>query len=643
MKIFGPPLLASLQTLPSSNSRAQEVSAGAGTRLVDGAGERKLTLSRYTNGTVEVVVSPPPPTQLVLSGGGAKGIAFPGVIQALETDHKLKAIQVISGSSAGAISAALLASGMNAEAFDTLSDNINLPDLLNTTNHLGKELQKASTLIGKGAGHVPKIGKYAQPLWTLLPRLQSKAAPLEELLRSEARKSILAHIAHLPRDTRTASVMAIADKLGAGGATTFRDLDVLSQHIPEIKRLNITGTGMFNGRPQLVVFNASLTPDKDIARAAHISGSLPIVFEAPVEEGLAFQENDEKSVFKDGGLLLNTPVSDLYERSFPESGLDTTENLIIKFESGQPKAPLDRGGKLTGFVDLVTGVAHTAAHELQEAKIKAFCDQTVTLPLNTDKGDFRGKINGTINFTMPIDVKNHLQALAQAVVHKHLENRAAVREHHQFASLDQAVLAMDDAMLASAMPALKKDPASTQVLQFRQLANGALQAVDTAITEANQAPALKLTPQLGAALRNLDALASSPEQIKWLGIKLNTAENRNYQQLLQAMAKEPGQGANLSKVLTSALSEMKKRDIAVIADNITREVIYPSLYRSGQPDANIALLRHVEESLSTATSACEVNQALDSLIDNYTARNKPWKQQLSSTTVEMAKAWRIPT
>ena len=124
MKIFSLPPLTSLQTLPSSNSRAQEVSACAGTRLVDGAGERKLTLSRYTNGAVEVVVSPPPPTQLILSGGGAKGIAFPGVVQALETAHELKAIQVISGSSAGAISAALLASGMNAEAFDTLSDSI---------------------------------------------------------------------------------------------------------------------------------------------------------------------------------------------------------------------------------------------------------------------------------------------------------------------------------------------------------------------------------------------------------------------------------------------------------------------------------------------------------------------------------------
>ena len=32
---------------------------------------------------------------------------------------------------------------------------------------------------------------------------------------------------------------------------------------------------MFEGRPQLVVFNASHTPDLEVAQAAHISGFLP--------------------------------------------------------------------------------------------------------------------------------------------------------------------------------------------------------------------------------------------------------------------------------------------------------------------------------------------------------------------------------
>ena len=625
---------------PLTHNKAQP--PGTATRLVEAAGERKLSLSRYSDGTVEVTLSAPAATRLVLSGGGAKGIAYPGVVQALEESGALRSIQVISGSSAGGISAALIASGMDAKAFDTLSDSINLPDLLNSKNPVLEWVQKANSSLGKVAGRVPgQAGNLSQLLFTLLPRLQSKAEPLEEMLRNESRKSILTHIANLPRDTRPAALMAIADKLSAGGATTFADLHLLSQHLPAIKQLNITGTGMFDGRPQLVVFNASLTPDMDIARAAHISGSLPVVFSQPVEQGLAFQERAGKTAFQDGGLLLNIPDNDLYERTFPDSPLSMTEKLIIKFEPAKSPVQPARGGIGSSLVDAFTGVAHTAAHQFQTTRIKALDDQTVILPLNTDKGDFRGKLNGTINFTMPLDVKNHLQALSRHVVNEHLERRAAVREQHHFASLDEAVLAMDDEMFNNAKPLLERDPASRDVLRFRQSAGQALQALDTLLAEASEAPVLTLTPSLGAALRNLDALASRPEHIEWLGMKLNAADNRNYQQLLQAMSTDATQG--LSKVITRAVAEMKKRDIAVIADNLTREVIYPSLFRPGQPDANVNLLRRAEHSLARATTASEVNHVLDDIIEHYVARNKPWTQHLHSTTVEMARAWRIPT
>ncbi|MBC3340011.1 type III secretion system effector protein exou, partial [Pseudomonas proteolytica] len=80
----------------------------------------------------------------------------------------------------------------------------------------------------------------------------------------------LAHIASMPEANRPPEVTKIADRLSTGAGPTFRDLEVLSRHIPAIKQLNITGTGMFDGRPQLVVFNASLTPDMDITRAALI-------------------------------------------------------------------------------------------------------------------------------------------------------------------------------------------------------------------------------------------------------------------------------------------------------------------------------------------------------------------------------------
>ncbi|WP_294739020.1 patatin-like phospholipase family protein [uncultured Pseudomonas sp.] len=614
------------------------------TTLVENAGERKLTLARASSGQTHVALSPGPIKHLVLSGGGAKGIAFPGVVQALEEKNVLAGIKVISGSSAGAISAAVLASGMDAKAFETLSNNLELPELLNSKNPLVAWLQNASSKLGKLAGRLPgPAGNISQLLFTMLPRLQTEAQPLEELVRNESRKSILAHIANTPRQTRPAEVMKIADKLSAGGAPTFGDLAVLSRHIPAIKQLNITGTGMFDGRPQLVVFNASLTPDMDIARAAHISGSLPVLFKSPSEKGHGFQASAEETAFKDGGLLLNTPASGVVDPVFPESPLSKSESLVIDFESEAPAKPKDRGGIGDSLADGITGTPHSAAEAYQNARLKAMADQRVTLPLNTDKGDFRGLLNGTVNFTMTAEQKKNLQVLARKAVETHMENRAAVREQHSFGSLDEAVLAMDDEMFASAQAGLEKDKAAGDVLLFRKSALQVLQTLDNAITEANQAKhTLTITPKIASALRNLDALARRPEHVEWLGRRLNAAGSPNFQQLLQVMTKPSGDKTAMSKVMTSAVAEMKRRDIAVIAGNFTREVIYPSLFRPGQPDSNVALLRQAEYELTKVATPAEFNRVLDTIINNYRARNKPWKKAFSSSTIEMAKAWRLP-
>lgn len=503
----------------------QKIDQDLKTPLVKGVGERKLSLYRQGDGQVEVVLSPPPPTHLVLSGGGAKGIAFPGMVQALEDASTLPGIKVISGSSAGAISAALLASGTGAKAFEKLSNSLKLPELLNSQNPMIAKLQNASAEIGKLAGRLPgAAGNIAQLLFTLVPRLQTEAQPLEDLIGNEARKSLLAQIAETRRENRPADVMKIADRLSEGKGPTFRDLEVLSRHIPAVKQLNITGTGMFNGRPQLVVFNASTTPDMDIARAAHVSGSLPGLFKNPKEEGHAFQEHAEHTAFQDGGLLVNTPSSAVIDPPFPASPLSKTESLVITFESENP-GPAKGGSVKSSVVDKLIGVAHAAAGGYQDDKLKAQADQTVVLPLKSAKGDFRGLLGGTVNFTMTDDQKKHLQASARTAVSAHLEKRADLRERYQFRSLDEAVLAMDEKMLASVEHDLKKDPAANDVLMFRKSAQQALQTLEAAITEANQASdKLTVTPKVAAALRNLDGLARAPSMSSgWDGVLMQPA------------------------------------------------------------------------------------------------------------------------
>lgn len=641
MKVFN--AIATLQ--PSLNKEAfSPTHQTVETPLVEGVGARNVTLLRDHQGRVDVFLSAPAVTSLVLSGGGAKGIAFSGVVRALEDAQKLEGIQSISGSSAGAISAALIASGMGAQAFDRLSDSIDLPSLLNSKDVVTAWMQDASSTLGKLVGRLPgAAGNISQLLMTLLPRLQTEALPLEEVIRNESRQSILEHIAQTPRETRPGEVMHIADKLSAGAAPTFGDLDVLSRHIPAIKQLNITGTGMFAGRPQLVVFNASLTPQMDIARAAHISGSLPLVFKSPEERGHGFQTSTETTAFKDGGMLLNTPAPGVVDRAFPESPLTKSESLIVKFESDAADARTRSGSFFSSLADRITGVPHSAAGAFQDKKLEAFAEQIVTLPLKTEKGDFRGLLTGTVNFTMQDEHKQHLQAKARQAVDAHLERRSTALERHSFQSLDDAVLAMDDAMLASVQPALQKDPAAADVLTFRKNAQQALHALDGAIIEANQANgALVFTPKILSALRNLDALARRPEQIDWLGRRLNVASQRNFQQLLQVAAKQIASGAlPMSKVIGSAVAEMSVRDIAMKAESFTREVIYPSLFRPGQPDANVELLHRAAQDLAWSSTPTEFNRVLDTISDRYKARNKPWDRMSSATTVEQAKAWRV--
>ncbi|AVE05916.1 patatin-like phospholipase family protein [Pseudomonas palleroniana] len=629
-----------VSTSPVQSSFPQALEQAVKTPLLKEVGPRKLSLHRYSDGRVKVVLSPPAVSHLVLSGGGAKGIAFPGVLQALEQANKLPGVKVISGSSAGAISATLIASGMGAQAFGELSNSIDLPSLLNSQDPVTAWLQTISSELGKLAGRLPgAAGNISQLLLTLLPRLQTEASPLEEMIRNESRKSILAHIAAMPGAKPPAEVMKIAARLRAGGAPTFRDLEVLSRHIPAIKSLNITGTGMFDGRPQLVVFNASLTPDMDIARAARISGALPGLFKSPEEQGHAFQAQAQITAFQDGGLLANTPAPGVIGGAVAQGPLNRPESLVVEFESAAA-GPKKSGGFFSHLVDRFTGTPHAAAGAYQEQQLKAYRDQTVTLPLKTNKGDFRGLLNGTVNFTMTPEQKQELQARSRQAVAGHLDQRAQAREVHEFPSLESAVLAMDDELLAGVQTELQKDPAAAQVLMFRRHAQQALHALDSAISEANQAGgALKVTPKVAAALRNLDALARKPEHIEWLAQRLSAPGQRNFQQLLQVAAK---QASPLSKVMSSAVAEMKRRDIAVKAENFTREVIYPSMRRPGQSKANLELLQRSARDLADATTPAEFNRVLDGIIEHYGARNKPWSKPVRSTTVEMAKAWRIP-
>ncbi|WP_206665154.1 patatin-like phospholipase family protein [Aeromonas sobria] len=605
--------------------------------ICEGCGPRQVTITRQQDGSASVILARPPISSLVLSGGGAKGAAYPGAIQALEAQGKLEGIRTLSGSSAGAITAALLAAGMNASEFKALSDEMDFISLLDSpvkkislAQHMSGETGKtiASVLEKLKLG---KIGSFVQLLSNLLPRLKSDAVPLERILKQESSRSVLAQLKAHPELATRPEVASIRQRLEQGGGVTFGDLALLGRHIPAIKELNITGTGMFDGRPQMILFNASLTPDMEIARAAHISGSFPVVFSRPEEQHQPFLAQGERLSLQDGGVMINVPVPELIHPETRGASIAEHENLILKFEEEGGK-PADRGTRKGAIADWVVGAPVGARSALQTRGLDAFADQIVTVPLKSERGDFSGTFSGTLNFTMSDADKQHLQGKLAEVVGQHLEARESSRKDYQFPDLESALLALSDRDFAAV--ARESSPDAQATVLFRQAAQEQLSVLVASVLNQDPSVRLELSGSLAQALEQLGSLADSPARQQWLAAQLNQADNA----ALARMLDTPSPAGRFT-ALDMGKEEASRRQVATVAHNIIQEVIYPALFRPGQPDSNVALLRKTEYALIAAIAPTQVNEALQELADNYGARNKPWSKPLSSTTVTQALAW----
>ena len=592
------------------------------------AGARRITLAEHADGTSSLELAPPPIRKLILSGGGAKGVAYSGAVTALDSLGVLPQIVAVHGSSVGAVTAALIASGMDAARFDELSDSTDLLSLLDSPNENVSWLQRGFARVGEMAEKAlpGTVGGFTRLLLSVLPRVQSEALPLQTLIRDQARAAALALI----DDAHPAEVLAVRERLQAGGVVTFGDLAVLNRHIPQVKHLNITGTAMLGELSQLVVFSDALTPDLDIAVAAHVSASLPVVFRQPKRGGFEFQELDELTFFQDGGVMLNTPVPQLIDPALATDLLSGSDMLILKFEK-KPSSS-ERGGLKKLLTDWLAGGEVSAGREYQNLSLKAFAAQTVIVPLRTEKGDFSGVLDGTLNFTMSPEIKNHLQERLEQAVRAHLNERVTRRERYQFASLTEALLSLDDDMLADIGRHAVANSVVAETTAWRALARGVLERLNT------QAQAFDVTHgELQATISQLDALAKDELHVQWLALELNRYDQPGAGRLLASL-----HGQNLpSIVLGAALREARRREIRVIAGNIRKAVIFPSLHLMWQTHDNTELLLRADQILLRATQAAEINRALDEIIAGYRSRNRLPGKLWTPKTVELATAWKI--
>lgn len=233
------------------------------------------------DGSYTVLEPAPAITNLVLRGGGMKGIGYIGVVNALERLNLLPSVQRIAGTSAGAINAACIAVGMSATELKTLNDTLDMQEQMGTGS--------------KASDQLVTLGKNMNPFAKSATRLLET---LDVTFRDTIERRVNADIVQcsaLSSNDKQQLLNLLASKQHS---ITFGDLRRLTQAVPGCFK-ELTLVGYDSTHKKVIYFNADTYPDLAIAAAARISMSIPFIFKPVYLDG-------KKMV--DGGVGSNLPT-----------------------------------------------------------------------------------------------------------------------------------------------------------------------------------------------------------------------------------------------------------------------------------------------------------------------------------------------
>jgi len=274
------------------------------------------------------------------SGGGAKGAIYSGAHEALSKGGILKNLDAVAGSSAGSLTAAMIATGISTEKYKQITKDTNLKGLLgegflvnkdgkpllnllkNTIrSNISEFLENAdiSNLCSQRLEQIDKQKLAAESL----PQSE-KEETLSELTRQEdVLLNIISSDGKLIEDIKEKA-------LDPEGKILFKDLAMLRVIAPDtFKDLVVTATRRDTG--DLEIFYSRNTPDVEIALACRASASIPIVFEPVTING---------KQYVDGGYRDNLPLNHFNKENTngPKDISDNPEEIQSAKKTGRTLA-----------------------------------------------------------------------------------------------------------------------------------------------------------------------------------------------------------------------------------------------------------------------------------------------------------------
>ncbi len=263
----------------------------------------------------------------VFEGGGVKGIGFAGALDIAEKKGVLW--QNVAGTSAGAIVAALVASGYTASEIKDILDTLDYTKFKDPT----------------GTSSIPGIGPVASILIN------------KGIYRGEYFQEWIAGL------------------LKAKNVTTFRDLIVPGEADERYRfKLRVIASDITDGKivilPQDITGYGLIPEDLNVALAVRMSMSIPY-FYRPVS--LTNVKTGRKNYLVDGGILSNFPVW-LFDTHGSEPEWPTFGFKLIEPDSGSPH-------EIEGPVSMLTALFSTMmeAHDSRHVQESDFV-RTIAIP-----------------------------------------------------------------------------------------------------------------------------------------------------------------------------------------------------------------------------------------------------------------------
>lgn len=255
---------------------------------------------------------------LVLEGGGVRGLAYAGALRVLEEKNVLQNIHRVAGSSAGAIAGLMISLGYSSGDIDSIFEKVRIQQFNDGKDIFGK-IRRVTREYGLFKGD-----KFEN--W------------LGELIKA---------------------------KTGSADAT-FADLHEL--HISNVDYKDFYCTGTNISKQQLEIFSYQKWPNLKLKTAVRISGSIPFYFKPVVldENGKELKKKKAQSAgqfFVDGGMLCNYPIN-IFDSSMDGRNPLLSDNVIYNPHTIGLK--LERAKQVVQFESKTTAIAPYDIHSLKD-------------------------------------------------------------------------------------------------------------------------------------------------------------------------------------------------------------------------------------------------------------------------------------